>query len=60
VRESLVNSAPLNLGGGDRLGVAITGVAVSASVAIAAAVGGRTAGDGVSIGKQRRVELAGY
>ena len=44
MRESLVNNAPLILGGGDKLGVAITGVAVSASVAIAAAVGGRTAG----------------
>lgn len=43
MRESLVNNAPLILGGGDKLGVAITGVAVSASVAIAAAVGGRTA-----------------
>jgi hypothetical protein len=44
VRESLVNNVPLILGGGDKLGVAITGVAVSASVAIAAAVGGCIAG----------------
>lgn len=40
MRDSLVNNA----GRGDKLGVAITSVAVSASVAIAAAVGGRTAG----------------
>lgn len=44
MRESLVNNAPLILGGGDKLGVANTGVAVSVSVEIAAAVGGRNAG----------------
>ena len=42
MREIWVNNAPLIPGGGDKLGVAITGVPVSVSVPKAAAVGGRT------------------